>query len=291
MSWTAYQVVLRLHSPLHIGAGRVSYLQRARPYVTGRALRGALVSRVGRNQPELLSDEPRDPYRRISKTFATYMAFTYFYPALKSGDHWKTEFPWQNEPEFRRRFLSSYAATALAYPQQTAAEGLLYETEFLSPYTLDTGEPVYLLGYIFVEEERLKPEKYDWKSALCRLQLGGERGYGWGEARLVENGLQKLSETDRLFSALNFSTNQKRPIVHLQANQPVLAHTESQSANLRGMVEPMVGREWQADNTNNERQHVGQRLRYNGIYFSPGSIALCETAFTIEEGGYWKQQE
>lgn len=289
MNWQAYQVALRLHSPLHIGWGRVSYLQRARPYVTGRALRGALVSRVARNQPELLPDEPRDPYRRISKTFAAYMAFTYFYPALKHGNDWKAQFPWEDESGFRRRFLSSYVAAALEYPQQTAAEGLLYETEFISPYALDTNEPVYLLGYIFVDEEHLKTEKYNWKSALRRLQLGGERGYGWGEARLEED-VKPIATNEKLFGEIGFGFEKNRPFVCLDANQNVLAHVSTKCAALRGPLEPVVGREWRADNAKKQKKdrvHIGLNLAFDGIYYAPGSIALRQEKFILGEGGYW----
>lgn len=289
MPWTAYQVILRLHAPLHIGRGRVSYLQRARPYVTGRVLRGALVSRVGRNNPNLLSNDPRDdPYRCVSKTFAQYLTYTYFYPALKNGDHWQAHFPWDNESGFRRRFLSSYTAAALEYPQQTAAEGLLYETEFIAPYTLDKGDPVYLMGYIFVDEERLKCEKYDWQAAFRRLQLGGERGYGWGDVRLEE--IRPLSDSGKLFGCEKISLNlDKRPSVTLEKDQPVLAHTDAKAGALAGPVEPIVGREWRADNEN-KRKHVGQHLPFDGVRFAPGSVVLCESKFTIEKGGYWQQQ-
>ena len=75
MSWTAYQIILRLHSPLHIGYREVGYLRRTRPYVTGRALRGALVNRVGRNQ-DIRGEDPGDPFRAVSKTFAQYLTFT-----------------------------------------------------------------------------------------------------------------------------------------------------------------------------------------------------------------------
>lgn len=295
MPWTAYQVILRLHAPLHIGRGRVSYLQRARPYVTGRVLRGALVSRVGRNNPKLLSNGPHDdPYRCVSKTFAQYLTFTYFYPALKpEGEDWKVCFPWDNEADFRRRFLSSYTAAALEYPQQTAAEGLLYETEFIAPHTLDNGQPVYLMGYIFVDEERLKRDKYDWIGAFRRIQLGGERGYGWGDVRLEE--ICPHPGSGQLFGCEKISLNleAKRPSLCLKKDQPVLAHTAAKAGALAGPVEPVVGREWRADNekkNKNKRIHVGQHLPFDGVRFAPGSIVLGESKFTIEEGGYWQQQ-
>jgi len=286
MSYTIYQIILRLHSPLHIGYREVGYLRRTRSYVSGRALRGALVNRVGRNQ-NIRGEEPGDPFRAVSKTFAQYLTFTYFYPALKVKDKWEAQFPWEDEAGFRRRFLSSYVSTALTYPQQTAAEGLLHEIEFISPHTLDTGEPVYLMGYVFVQEERLKREKYDWVGAMRRLQLGGERGYGWGDARLAREPAQV---TDRLFGLHveeAVKTDEKWPILTLKENEAVLAHTFAPNAGLSGPLEPMVGREWRADN-NDSRKHIGQHLAYNGVCFAPGSQTLQASEFILEEGGYWQ---
>lgn len=289
MPWTAYQVILRLHTPLHIGAGRVSYLQRARPYVTGRALRGALVSRVARLHNET-GENAGDPYRAASKTFAQFMAFTYFYPALNESGEWKPHFPWEDEARFRRRFLSSSLTAALEYPRQTAAEGLLYETEFLSPHTLDDGQPVHLMGCIFVQKDRLRTEKYDWKRALCRLTLGGERGYGWGEARLVENGLRHIEEETLFGGKIRLVLGEHRPVVCLDAGEKVLAHTLAACAPLSGQIEPMVGREWRADNQEKKKKdriHVGQHLAYNGLYYAPGSLTRQQARFVIGEGGYW----
>ena len=283
MSYTVYQIILRLHSPLHIGYREVGYLRRTRSYVSGRALRGALVNRVGRNQ-NIRGEEPGDPFRAVSKTFAQYLTFTYFYPALKVKDKWEAQFPWEDEAGFRRRFLSSYASTALAYPHQTAAEGLLHEIEYLSPHTLDTGEPVYLMGYLFVQEERLKREKYDWVGALRRLQLGGERGYGWGEARLEGD---PVPVTGKLFGKISCEAQANCPVVYLEENQAVLAHTFAPNAGLSGPLEPMVGREWRADN-NDSRKHIGQHLAYNGVCFAPGSQTLQASEFILEEGGYWQ---
>jgi hypothetical protein len=287
MSWTVYQIILRLHSPLHIGYREVGYLRRTRPYVTGRALRGALVNRVGRNQ-NIRGEDPGDPFRAVSKTFAQYLTFTYFYPALNEDGKWKVCFPWEDEAGFRRRFLSSYTSTALAYPHQTAAEGLLHETEFISPRTLDTGEPVYLMGYLFVQEERLKREKYDWVGALRRLQLGGERGYGWGDVRLVGEPAQVKDRL--LFDKICFKTCEEWPVLTLKENQAVLAHTFAQNATLSGPVEPIVGREWRAGGQNFDpnRPHIGQYLNPNGVFFAPGSVVSEETDFEIVEAGYWR---
>ncbi len=281
--WTAYQVILRLHSPLHIGKGKVGYLQRTYPYVTGRVLRGALVNRVGRNQ-NIRGKDWHDPFRCISKTFAQFLTFTYFYPALKKGDVWKAAFPWENEANFRRRFLSSYTATALSYPSQSAEENSLHEIEFISPHTLDDGQPVYLMGYIFVEEQRLTRDKYDWLGAVNRLQLGGERGYGWGDARLEK--LQPLKEGQKLFEKIAPPALKKRwPVLQLFKNDPLLAHTKAKSGKIAGQIEPVVGREW------HDRQRIGQHLAFDGVHFMPGSNFLCNAKFSIREAGYWQLEK
>jgi len=284
-NWTAYQVILRLRSPLHIGRGKVSYLQRARPYVTGRVLRGALVSRIARNNQNLIGDDS-DPYRRVSKTLGQFLTFTYFYPALKNdkqknGDHWQARFPWDDEAGFRRRFLSSYAGTALAYPQQSAAEGLLREIEFISPRTLDDGKPVYLIGYVFVEEQRLNQEMYDWRGAFRRLQLGGERGYGWGDVRKKK--IRQLEEDEKLFEKIAPPIlNERWPLLRLGKDDCLLAHTKAERGPIAGQIEPVVGREWR------DRKHIGQHLAFNDIRFAPGSSVTQKSNFSIREAGYWQ---
>ncbi len=301
MTWHVYRVVLRLHTPMHIGWGTVSYLQRARPYVIGRVLRGALVSRTARNDPDLLSEDPRDPYRRVSKTYAQYLTYTYFYPALKpEGEDWKVCFPWEKEADFRRSFLSSYAGTALEYPQQTAAEGLLREIEFISPHTLDTGDPVYLMGYIFAKDECLK--KYDWRGAFNRLQLGGERGYGWGEARAKDieqvepdshNKIRLFGQKVGFDGSGNGSGSGSRPTLTLSPESRVWAHViPSDAGAVSGPVEPVVGREWRAEgNEKGKRKHIGQHIAFNGIHFAPGSVVLPKTVFSVEKAGYWQTEK
>jgi len=303
MAWNVYRIALRLHTPLHIGHGKVSYLQRTYPYVTGRVLRGALVNRIGRNQ-NVHGENPRDPFRCVSKTLAGYLTFTYFFPALKNSDDYQAHFPWEeDEAAFRRRFLGSYAGTALEYPQQTAAEGLLREVEYLSPRTLDTGAPVYLLGYLFAVDESLK--KYHWQAALRRLQLGGERGYGWGLATAERIEKLEILGGERpevnLFGqtvAFDGSTEKgkkTRPALTLPAGARIWGHLPVGSRQppppLRGVIEPLVGREWHANNKkHSKRRHIGQHLAFNGLCYAPGAELTDNAAFTIEEGGRWRWQ-
>ncbi len=294
MEWHIYRVALRLEAPLHIGRGKISYLQRTRPYVPGRTLRGALVSRLARQPREYAT--PGDPYHKTGQTISQYMAFTYFFPALKSTQKaespYQPIFPWK--PDFRRRFLSSYAGTALAYPQQTAAHGLLREIEYIAPYTRDTGEPVYLLGYIFVDEAHIKPKTYDWQSALHRIQLGGERGYGWGkvgrpDVRKIEQSQEPLFDRGIAFDgrlSKHKGKGQARPVVIAQKR--ILAHVPSPDAyGLRGAVEPVVGREWRPDHSQKTHRHIGKHLAFKGLYFAPGGQIEQKIPFMIDRDGFW----
>ncbi|MCX7609760.1 MAG: hypothetical protein N2049_11185, partial [Anaerolineales bacterium] len=117
MAWSAYQVIFRLRSPMHIGWGKVGNLQRTRPYVTGRTLWGALTMRLTRDAAQghgPVTDSFE--YRKIGDQIHQHLAFTYFYPATQSGNDYWVAWPWENESLFRRRFLSSYQGTALTYP-------------------------------------------------------------------------------------------------------------------------------------------------------------------------------
>lgn len=295
-NWQTYQVVLRLHSPLHIGWGRVSYLQRTRPYVTGRVLRGALVSKLTRLQSQPGSSlTDYKTYQNIGKTAYQHLAFTYFFPAISESlveRKWQVCLPWEDEPTFRRRFLSSYAATALEYPAQTAAEGLLYETEFISPYTLDDDQPVYMMGYIFA----MQSDKLQWKDALrLGLQLGGERSYGWGLVKLVNcqqagNSVPPDSSIQfNLFGQLaTLEVRNAHPLIRLPEGSHIPAHVAAENAPLKGQVEPLVGREWRSEE--GKHKHIGQYLNFDNLCYAPGSVLLEDAAFKIGKGGVWYVQ-
>lgn len=48
--WQWYQLILRLLTPTHISWNKIGNVQRTRPYITGRALWGALTARLTRDQ-------------------------------------------------------------------------------------------------------------------------------------------------------------------------------------------------------------------------------------------------
>ena len=282
MAWRAYEVILRLRSPLHSGWRKVGNLQMTRTYVTGRMFWGALTMRLTRDDFQGCGPATDSRvYRRVGNQVHQSLAFTYFYPALRSEDGYRVIWPWENESAFRRRFLSSYQGTALSYSQQSAAEGTLHEVEFISSHTLDTGEATFLKGYMFEKEDRA----LDWRSALKRLQMGGERGYGLGDVELVI--ISRLAN-EHLFGKLaEFKGDGDVPVIRVPPDSRLLAHTLTGNLLAAGDVEPLVGREWRSDNPH--RRHVGQYVAFSGMYFAPGSVALQELDFAVEKFGIWRE--
>ncbi|GAB4533699.1 MAG: hypothetical protein Kow0063_15970 [Anaerolineae bacterium] len=282
MTWRAFEVILRLCSPLHIGCGKVGNLQRTHPYVTGRVLWGALTMRLTRDAFQGRGGATdSSQYREIGDQVHRDLAFTYLYPALKSDAGYQVEWPWDNESTFRRRFLSSYQGTALSYPQQSAAEGMLHEVEFISPNTLDTGEIVFLKGYVFEKQDCT----LNWQTALKRLQMGGERGYGWGDVQAV----QTLEvQNNHLFDGqITFKDDNDRPIICLPEDGRLLAHTLADDLPVSGDVEPLVGREWRSDAP--RRRFAGQYVAFSDICFAPGSVALQALDFAVDKYGIWRE--
>ncbi|AFZ61189.1 hypothetical protein H6G54_29110 [Anabaena cylindrica FACHB-243] len=287
MTWRAYQVVFKLKSPLHIGCGKVGNVQRTRSYLTGRVFWGALTMRLTRNG----TDEPATDtkqYECYGKKVDDNLAFTYFYPAIESNGNYTVKWPWgsENESLFRRCFLSSYASTALVYPQQAAEPGLLHEVEFISPHTLDEGKQVYLVGYVFekVEKEECAVQ---WKEACYRLQMGGERGYGWGDVAVKE--IKEITESEKIFNAYTWTSENISIVIQVVENienSRLLAHTETRKKLLvQGEIEPLVGREWKVAN------QAGKSVAFSGLCWTPGSMVKQPSDFVIQKFGIWKFKE
>jgi hypothetical protein len=283
MSWKVYEVVLRLRSSMHIGWRKAGNLQMTRPYVTGRALWGALTMRLTRDKSSGSAIDSAE-YRKISDRVNETLAFTYFYPALKNGGRYQVVWPWENKGDFRRCFLSSYRSTALSYPARSAAEGLLHEIEFLSPYTLDSGKTVFLKGYVFEKDHC----DLNWRSAFNCLQLGGERGYGWGDVECVKID-DKIFDHSLFDGAATFKINSETVVISVNQEGYLLAHTVAGNLKASGEIEPLVGREWRSDNTG--RKYAGQHVEFNAVCFVPGSKILQPVDFSIGAFGVWHKKE
>ena len=287
MTWTAYQVSFRLLSPMHIGWRKLGNLQQTRPYLTGRNLWGALTARLTR---EVGSSD----YAGIGKQVDDQLAFTYFYPYALPGedstwswpDQWDDfAWPWSDWDKFAWTFLGSYASTALANGRNAEA-GSLHETEFIAPRTRE-GKQVYLVGYIFTTVGLQKDQKHPlskWQSVLERIQLGGERGYGWGRVQL-QDCREQINNAECF--GYKLLPNDVRPRLKALGNTHLLAHTDAETdsvSNREVSIEPFVGRETKKGYTN-----FGKELSLAAVCWVPGGKVTQGETFQIRPKGVWEQ--
>lgn len=290
--WKIFHVIFRLTAPMHIGCGKSGNLQRTYPFVTGRVFWGALTARITRNIPEALKLHRQQAYQLVGNQVHQDLAYTYFYPAVKSSAGYEVRWPWSHD--FAARHIRTYASTALSYPEQHAREATLHETEYLSPFTCDTGEPVYLRGYVFEKESTT----LQWQKALEALQFGGERCYGWGDVKLFT--CDDQTTTPDLFDGYARFIDQEAPVIELPSLEPditlrgpgeghILAHAEATHVHAHGKTEPLVGREWKTTG-NHPHQHKAGQQKVSGktVCFIPGStVRTLPYRFTIRHHGVW----
>jgi len=280
-AWKIFHVVFRLKAPMHIGCGKSGNLQRTYPFVTGRVFWGAVTARITRNNPEALRQHGHQAYRLIGDLVHQDLAYTYLYPAVKGSSGFEVQWPWAHG--FISRHIRTYASTALAYPEQQAEEASLHETEYLTPFTCDTGEQVYLRGYLFAKES----STLQWQPALGKLQFGGERCYGWGDVEMISHDDQ--TTTSKLFDGQARFIDGDFPVIELSDSSEgrLLAHTEADNCQAHGQTEPLVGREWRSGNPVN--RHAGQHVAFNAFCFKPGSaVTSLPCQFQIGKYGIWK---
>lgn len=292
MSWTLSQVVLRLCSPMHIGQNKIGNVQRTRLYVTGRVLWGALTQRLTRDSFQSGGPATQfNQYYEVSQVVHSRLAFTYFYPTIEAKGN-VSLWPW--EDGFRSRFLSTHASTALTYPQQSAAEGTLHEVECIVPRTLDGGHQVYLTGYILHQQGASN----DWREALSRLQLGGERGYGWGRIEPIcvqevqpEKGQNADEARFCLFGCYSAKPGSDwPPVITAGPEARLLAHALAADfdpehlavTGVTGEVEPLVGLETDRDG------RFGRQVSRAWVCYVPGSTVAAGAHMRVGPYGIWE---
>ncbi|MDW8278970.1 MAG: hypothetical protein RMJ85_13205 [Anaerolineales bacterium] len=266
-TWKMYRIAFRLLSPLHVGWFKQGNVQRTRPYLTGKALWGALTARLAR-------EKGNASYAAMGQQVNDALAFSYFYPS--TAPHCVTLWPWEQPQEFAWCCLNTYASTALNYAKNSAEEGSLHETEYISPSTRE-GEPVYLLGFVFEKAGC----SLGWRDALHRLQLGGERTYGWGRVQVHTEPV----ETNTFWPGWTVTLTGDRPQLSPYDETVLYAHLRHSSAfsGLRGAVEPLVGRETQQAGAH------GEAIAFHGLAWSPGAhLAALQRPLRVADFGLWQ---
>jgi hypothetical protein len=304
MSWQAFQLTLVVLSNIHVGYQKIGNVQRTRPYVPGRNLWAALTACLTRGAaagefsiPSIASSDYEAMGDKVSKE----LVFTYFYPAGPDGQPF---YPCHTANGVRYgvakltpeqcawRHLGVYASTSLDHTRGAAEDGSLHEVEFLASYTRadenGPGYPVRLVGYVLVSDECKLP----WQKALTRVQLGGERRYGWGRVAL-------RGEPESMEKVFNFDIilNRSTPKVEIPANSYLPAHALAAEhtdragtysalteADISGPLEPLVGREW------DQVRGAGQRLSAARICWVPGSVAKRDLVLKIGAYGILEKE-
>lgn len=279
MSWTHYQLRFRLLSPLHVGYRKVGNLMQTRPYVPGKVLWAALTARITRDDHD---GSQGDVYRRIGELVQEHFRFGYLWPSLDGNEPC---FPWEPN-DFDYLFLGSYASTALNYDQQAADEGTLHETEFIAPVARD-GQPVYLVGDLWVHEDKLPEDLNCWQTAFQKLQLGGERTYGWGRVRCCTDSQAGQSGKGTTIAGYTWEERNDEVTLTVPEGGKLTAHARAAGngtvAGIVGPVEPLVG--WERDNEDSKRTW---RLSTAVVCWAPGSQATQEIEVRMTPNGIWE---
>ena len=263
LEWEPYQVTLRMLSPMHIGWRKIGNLQQTRPYVSGRNIWGALASRLAR-------DQGNSNYEAIGRAVDEELRFTYFYPSY--SPEYVEIWPWGDSLDlYSWHYLNSYVSTALN--KKTAEDSALHETEFISPISKN-GCEVYLIGYLFERDDCI----LKWRQALEHLQLGGERGYGWGRIKIQG----EPKKPDKCFGHDIIKKNSS-PAIKMKANSFIFAHVFAESSNIKGFIEPLVGR------ITSESRDFGGKISKANICWAPGSCTKKDCVFKIQPKGIWKE--
>jgi len=302
MSWRLFKWTFRLKSPLYVGFHKVMHFYRTRPYVPGKPLWGAITAKL---TPLLgLND-----YLKVGEFLKKAIRPGYLYPYIESNEKSELYYPKYTEKglmfgplqqnEFEKRFISSMASTAIEAQSLTAEDGMLHEVEFINPYTIDDEKPVFMSGFIWVREFSendislsirdkviitYNGTKVEFKNQLAnRLQLGGERKYGFGLVELKEfseinnNGFDELPGT--------WSEKNDEVCIYLNKDNPIWSHLlHFNDLKIKGNFEPLVGRDWNAETG------AGKKLEQFGLCWSPGSILCEDRMFKVDESGIWKEK-
>lgn len=305
----------KVSSPLHIGYHKTMHLFRTRPYVLGRHLWAALTDKL------TLMLGTSD-YQKVGRALEEAFRFSYLYPCLEEGCIYIPCYTKDKgltfglgdglltSREFEKKFLSSAASAAIDPQSFTAEEGMLHQVEFITPHLAGGSEnentSVYLKGLLWVREGETKAfqvrvensniaiiagscsKKIDFADDLAeRLQVGGERRYGFGllKLKLLQQVKYVEEETMRNITGFPGSWHKKKTSVYitLEKDEPVWGHVlEPDKIIAKGLIEPLVGRNWDAV------KGAGQKIASEGLAWAPGSLLEEKRTFEVLPQGLWK---
>lgn len=298
MGWQLYSLTFQLSSPLHVGFHKVMHLFRTRAYLPAKPFWGALTAKL---TPQLqLTD-----YEKVGSFLRIVMRFGYFYLSdgseifLPQYTEEGLKYGSLSQIVFEKRFISSMASTPIESFSLTAEEGMLHEVEFVNPYTIDDGKPVFLKGLLWVSEfseeglsVELKDDSFSVKykdievkftELLDILQVGGERKYGFGKLKLKK--IENVNEKNLRYLGFPGKWKQNGNEINLEfkKGESIWSHAKhTPDLRIKGNIEPIVSRDW-------SNKGAGKELKLHGLYWSPGSILTEDKSFKISKDfGLWE---
>lgn len=281
MPWEIHRLVYKVKSPVCIGFHKLGFIQRTRPYILGRNIWGALTANLTR----IMNN---DRYEDVGKTLKKYFRFMPFFPARHHDSAFLPFLPaytshhgllYENgidtglkEYQLEKLLINAYGRTAVSPDYLAAEEGSLFETEFINPriMTEDGPRQVYFIGYLFKRKE-IKDDEFD-KSlldrALERIDVGGERKYGFGRLEMVS--LDK--EQADVFGNKADLHNSNGPEFNMGQGTHLFMHlyydqveNKNHFINLYGDIEPVVGLEY------SNGKGFGQQISKANVCWMPGT--------------------
>ncbi len=303
MGWKHYRLLFRLESPLHVGYRKVGNLMQTRRYVPGKNLWAAMTVRI-----VWLAGQGNSAraYQAVGEALKKHFRFGYLWPAhaTEKDEHslWvlptRPRFPWE-EARWDYLYLDSQVRTAIDPGTRTAVEGMLYDVEYIMSYTRE-GEPVYLVGDLWVRNEM--PPAVDvngttiplrWQEALQRLQIGGERTYGWGRVRCCTDWDEKQEGSGQTVAGYHWNEQNEEVVLTLSKDNDkdkarLTAHAKAVGSDalsgIAGPIEPLVG--WERNNDANAKNPW--KLSSAGVCWAPGGRVEREVKVRIGEYGIWE---
>jgi len=188
-------------------------------------------------------------------------------------------------------FIGSYVSAGMDYGCHSAMNAMLHEIEYIRPHVVYNGEylDTYLVGGVWVnpgaDREGNKVQTKDStlminkESALDQLTVGGERGYGFGRLKLTEMRQDCLG-----LSSWEVQERELNDLIVMPPDQtkPILAHIKYESGQrYEGILEPIVGREWDAE------KGAGRSIAQGIVCIAPGGWCNA-SAYDIDGHGLWK---
>ncbi len=289
MSFVHYRIVLKLLSPLHIGKRKYRNLMETREYVPGRTLWGALTARITRDYfggdpdyykkiGDFLIQNFRFGYlwpalKKLEDEKDQNETFEIYFPwgigdtnkeekgKDQTPDHVRLIFKYISHDDFDNLFKFGYMGQPIDYTQNATFEGGLHEVEYIGPKTRN-GDDVYLIGDIWIKDGvivgndtspsiQINSEKrtIEIKNLINSLQLGGEKGYGWGRVgfgkfkKAGDSAIGNIGVKDNGEDVILVFKKGDRLISHLIAENTNNSSTGEHNSGLivEGEIEPLTG--------------------------------------------------